>query len=169
MRLPAALLLFALAAGTLAAESAPQPVEKSGAAAAAVRIAAGGDKIWSAVLVATKPPNPKADPPALAEFVPRLKRIFGYTQYEIIGATTETIDEKAESWLVPSQNFWLQVKARRVAANESRGPYQVNIQLFQDNRPILETEAKVSPGSPLFIRGPQHGSGQVIIVLQVQR
>jgi hypothetical protein len=45
----------------------------------------------------------------------------------------------------------------------------VNIQLFQDNRPILETEAKVSPGSPLFIRGPQHGSGQVIIVLQVQR
>lgn len=168
MRLPAALLLFALAARTLAAESAPQPVEKA-AATAPARAVAGADKIWSAVLVATKPPNPKADPPALGEFVPRLKRIFGYTQYEIIGATTETIDEKAESWLVPSQNFWLQVKARRVAANESRGPYQVKIQLFQDNRPILETEAKISPGSPLFIRGPQHGSGQVIIVLQVQR
>lgn len=168
MRLPAALLLLALSARTLAAESAPQPVEKA-AATAPARAVVGADKIWSAVLVATKPPNPKADPPALGEFVPRLKRIFGYTQYEIIGATTETIDEKAESWLVPSQNFWLQVKARRVASNESRGPYQVNIQLFQDNRPILETEAKVSPGSPLFIRGPQHGSGQVIIVLQVQR
>ena len=169
MRLPAALLLVALAVRTLAAESDPVPAEKSASEAPTPRAVAGTDKIWSAVLLATKPPTPKADPVALAEFVPRLKRIFGYTQYEIIGATTETIDEKSESWLVPSRNFWLQVKSHRLASKDARGTYLLNLQFFQDNRPILETEAKLAPGSPLFIRGPQYGAGQVIIVLQVLR
>ena len=169
MRLPAALLLLALADRTLAAESDPAPAGKSASAATPPRAVARTDKIWSAVLLATKPPNPQADPAALAEFVPRLKRIFGYTQYEIIGATTETIDEKSESWLVPSRNFWLQVKSRPIASKDARGAYHLTLQFYQDNRPILATEAQLAPGSPLFIRGPQHGAGQVIIVLQVQR
>ena len=169
MRLPAALLLVALAVRTLAAESDPVPAEKSASEAPTPRAVAGTDKIWSAVILATNSATPKDAPPELAEFAPRLKRIFGYTQYEIIGATTETIDEKSESWLVPSRNFWLQVKSHRLASKDARGTYLLNLQFFQDNRPILETEAKLAPGSPLFIRGPQYGAGQVIIVLQVLR
>ena len=49
------------------------------------------------------------------------------------------------------------------------GAYHLTLQFYQDNRPILATEAQLAPGSPLFIRGPQHGAGQVIIELQVQR
>ena len=169
MRLAAALLILAFAARTLAAEGETAvPTSRAGEGTAA-RKAQSSDKIWSAVILATNPPAPKADPPELGEFAPRLKRVFGYTQYEVIGATTEKIGDKSESWLVPSRNFWLEVKARRVASKEARGGYLLNLHFFQDTRPILETEAKLAPGSPLFIRGPQYGRGQVIIVLQIQR
>ena len=162
-------LLLVLAASALAAEGDPAPAETSSSEAPTPSKVAGPDKIWSAVILATNPAAPKAAPPELVEFAPRLQRIFGYTQFEVIGATTEKIGDKSESWLVPSRNFWLQVKARRIASKEARGGYLLNLQFFQDKRPILESETKLAPGSPLFIRGPQHGNGQVIIVLQVQR
>lgn len=170
MRRFAVLLLVVLAARVLAEEGENAVTPAAGSAVPVLRAApAATDKIWSAVILATNPESPKAAPPELAEFAPRLKRIFGYTQFEVIGATTETIGDKSESWLVPSRNFWLQMKARRIASKEARGGYLLNLQFFQDKRPILESETKLAPGSPLFIRGPQHGAGQVIIVLQVQR
>ena len=130
--------------------------------------AAGNDKIWSALVVATNAASPKDPPAELREFAPRLNRIFGYNQFELVGNATEIIDDKIESWLVPSQSFWLGVKARRCTSKEARGGYLLNLQLFHDKRPLVDTEAKLAPGSPLFIRGPQYGKGQIIIVLQVQ-
>ena len=131
--------------------------------------AAAADKIWSALVVATNAASPKDAPAELREFAPRLKRIFGYNQFELVGNATATIDDRTENWLVPSQSFWLGVKARRAVSKEARGGYLLNLQLFQDKRPLVDTEAKLAPGSPLFIRGPQYGKGQLIIVLQVQR
>ncbi|MDR3403390.1 MAG: hypothetical protein P4L99_12905 [Chthoniobacter sp.] len=126
------------------------------------------DRIWSAVIVATNPENPKEPPPELREFAERLKRVFGYTQFELAGSATEEIDELTENWLVPSPIFPLSVKARRAPSKEARGGYLLNLQLFQDKRPLVDSEVKLAPGSPLFIRGPQYGKGQIIIVLQVQ-
>lgn len=169
MRLPLALLfgLFVAVAGAAEGETALAP--SAGSAVPVLRAAPTADRIWSAVVLATNPPTPKEAPPELREFAPRLKRVFGYSQFELIGAASEKIDDQSESWLVPSQSFWLGVKARRAVSKEARGGYLLNLQLFQDKRPLLETEAKLAPGSPLFIRGPQYGNGQLIIVLQVQR
>jgi hypothetical protein len=127
------------------------------------------DRIWSAVVLASNPAKAEPAPPQLRPFAAKLKRIFGYSQFEIIGDASQKIDEQTENWLVPSQTFWLGVKTRRATSREAQGGYLVNLQLFQDKRPLLETEAKLAPGSPLFIRGPQYGEGQIIIVLQVQR
>lgn len=169
MRLPAALLIFALAARAFAADGETALAVSGTSAVTAPKAAAALDKIWSAVVLATNPPTPKDTPPELREFTTRLKRVFGYSQFELIGAASEKIDEQNESWLVPSQSFWLSVKARRAISKEARGGYLLNLQLFHDKRPLLETEAKLAPGSPLFIRGPEYGHGQLIIVLQVQR
>jgi hypothetical protein len=127
------------------------------------------DRIWSAVIVATSPETPKEPPTELREFAARLKRVFGYTQYELAGSATEEIDELTENWLVPSPLFPLSVRARRTTSKEARGGYLLNLQLFQEKHLVVDSEVKLAPGSPLFIRGPQYGKGQVIIVLQVQR
>ena len=126
------------------------------------------DKIWSAVILASNSPTPKAAPGPLAEVYARLSRVFKYNQFEILGSTTETVDEKVERWLVPTEHFWLSLKARQASAKEARGGYIVNLVLFHDKRQLVETEAKLAPNSPLFIRGPMHARGQILIVIQVQ-
>ncbi|MGB8170606.1 MAG: hypothetical protein WCF18_24090 [Chthoniobacteraceae bacterium] len=127
------------------------------------------DKVWSGLVLATNDPSPKDPPSELREFAPRLKRVFGYNQFELKGSTAKPIDADGESWLVPSDNFWLSVRARRALSKEARGGYLLDVHLYQDHRPLVATETKLAPGSPLFIRGPMCGRGQLIIVLQVQR
>jgi hypothetical protein len=138
------------------------------AALAFIASAQADDRIWSAVVVATNAASPTDPPSELREFAPRLKRIFGYNQFEIIGSAAQQIDDQVESWLVPSQSFSLCVKARRTTSKEARGGYLLNLQLFQDKRPLVDTEAKLAPGSPLFIRGPQYGKGQILFVLMIK-
>ena len=127
------------------------------------------DKIWCGVMLATNADNPKKPPGELREFAPRLERVFGYNQFELVGSASNALGDKTESWLSPNDSFSLELKARRAMSRDARGGYLLNIQLFQGKRPLVDTEAKLAPGSPLFIRGPQYGHGQLILVLQVQR
>lgn len=139
-------------------------IKPSTAAASAV----GEDTIWSAVVIARNAKSPKPLPPELKGFATRLNRVFGYNQFDLVGTASDVIENRREVWLVPSQNFWMSVKARRSVSKEARGGYLLSLQLFQDERPLVDTEAKLAPGSPLFIRGPMHANGQLIIVLQVE-
>jgi len=126
------------------------------------------DRIWSGVILATNPSTPpKPIPPELREYEARLKHMFGYSQFEIVGSSTEVIDEENGRWLVPSQRYSLNIKARRAVSKEARGGYLLNLELFQEKRLLVVMLAKVAPGSPLFFRGPECGKGQIIIVLQV--
>lgn len=127
------------------------------------------DRIWSGLVLATNAPIPRDPPAQLLEFVPRLKRVFGYNQFQLAGSASNLIDDDGENWLVPSKSFSLSVRARRATSKEARGGYLLNLQLFHEQRPLVDTEAKLAPGSPLFIRGPACGAGHLIIVLQVQR
>ncbi len=127
------------------------------------------DKIWSAVILATSVDKPKEVPTELKEFAPRLKKIFGYNQFEMEGSATEEIDELTENWLLPSPVFPLSVTARPALAKEARGGYLLNMKVFQGKQHLVDTEVKLAPGSPLFIRGPLYGKGQIIIALQVRR
>lgn len=101
-------------------------------------------------------------PTELAPFAPRLAKIFGYEQFEILGSATKVMDGQTERWLVPTQNFWVGAKASRQA-----GGYLLDLEFFHDKRRILETRAKLGPKSPLFVRGPMHARGQLIVVFEI--
>lgn len=163
MRLRLALTALLLAVCVALLRAAP------GSAAESASKSKGDDKVWAALVYASNSNEPTAAPPELREFAPRLKRVFGYNQFELKGSAAKPIDADGEKWLVPSQRFWLSVRARRAVSKEARGGYLLNLQLFHDERPIVDTEAKLAPGSPLFIRGPACAKGHLIIVLQVQQ
>ncbi|MEI9893814.1 MAG: hypothetical protein WDN28_07905 [Chthoniobacter sp.] len=133
MRLwPAILLLLALAGLLTAAE--PDGTMKLSIPKDVTRPLPGKiDRIWSGVIVATNPENPKEPPPELREFAERLKRVFGYTQFELAGSATEEIDELTENWLVPSPIFPLSVRARRAPSKEARGGYLLNLNFSRRN------------------------------------
>ena len=126
------------------------------------------DKIWTAVVLATNAPSPKDMPKELRAFEPKLKRIFGYNQFEVVGSATETIEDKADLRLTPTESFWMQAKARRATSKEARGGYLLNLQLFREKRQLVDTEARLAPGSPLFISGPEYGKGRIVFVLMIE-
>ena len=125
------------------------------------------DKVWSAVLFATNVSSPKEPPDELKPIAARLKRVFGYNQFEIVGTDQEEVNDGVERQLKPTKTFWLNLKARHASIKEARGGYLLNVQLYQDKRALVDTVALIAPDSPLFFRGPLHAKGQILIVLQV--
>ena len=132
--------------------------------------AAQEDRIWSEVILATNSATPKPSPPELVDAEPMLKRVFGYNQFEVVGRCTEVIDTVHEHWLTPGKNFSLSVSAHRAAGQELqhfRGGYALSLQIFQQKRSLVKTEARIAPGIPLWFRGPECGKGLIIFVIKV--
>jgi hypothetical protein len=124
--------------------------------------------IWSAVLIANNVSKPKDPPPELRLIASRLKRVFGYNQFEIAGKDDAPIGDGEERKLTPSRAFWIDLKARKASIKEARGGYLLNLRLYQNEKPIVDTVALIAPESPLFFRGPMHAKGQIIVALQIQ-
>jgi hypothetical protein len=126
-----------------------------------------GDRLWGAVLLASTVAQPKEGPAELKVCAARLKRVFRCNQLEVLGTDTEPLRDGAERTLIPTRHFWLTYKARRASVKEARGGYLLNLELYQEKKPLVDTVAMIAPESPLCFRGPVHPRGQIIVVLQV--
>jgi opacity protein-like surface antigen len=126
--------------------------------------ASAAEVVWSGLVIAQNASEPQPVPAELARFEKTLKELFGYNQFEVIGQSRKTLKTGQEDWLASSKYFGLRVDARGV---NSAG-YEVNLKLFQEKELLLETETKLSKRSPLVIKGPQVGGGQLLLVLVVQ-
>jgi hypothetical protein len=125
--------------------------------------AAEQESVWSALVLATKSDKAAPIPKPLAPFAKKLA-VFGYNQFEIVGSHTQEIDSPESRWLLPSEDFYLGVTSRK----EEPGKHRLHLQFYQGKRLLVETDARVGEGSPLFIRGPLYGNGQLIVVVVVR-
>ena len=119
--------------------------------------------VWSGLIIAQNEEHPKPVPPELSQLEETLKGLFGYNQFEVIGQSRKTLTTGQEDWLATSKYFALRVDAR--GADEAG--YDLNLQLFQEKDLLLETNTKLSQSSPLVIKGPQVGGGQLLLVLEI--
>jgi hypothetical protein len=120
--------------------------------------------VWSGLVMANNVAQPDEIPAELHRIEGRLKALFGYNQFKVIGQSRKTLVTGSEDWLASSKYFSLQVDSK----GETDAGYVLNLKLFQENNLLLETEAKLSKACPLVIKGPQVGDGQLILVLVVQ-
>lgn len=130
-----------------------------------------GEVVWSGLVMASNVVKPEPIPAELASIEPTLKELFGYNQFEVIGQSRETLNDGQENWLASSKHFALHIDAQ----GPNEGGYVLNLKLMQretteppSEQLILETATKLSKRSPLVIKGPQIGSGQLLLVLVVQ-
>ena len=126
--------------------------------------ARAAESIWSGVVLATNVENPAAPAEELAPIQDKLKSIFGYNQFELVGRHVELMDEPCERWLIPSNIFCLRV----ISKLGKDKTYRLNLQLFQRTKMLAEFDAKVTAQSPLVIRGPLCKNGQLLFVLMVR-
>jgi hypothetical protein len=119
--------------------------------------------IWTGLVLATNDPHPAEAPSQLRRFAGKLRNIFGYNQFELIGENSEKMEVPSERWLIPSKEFYLNVKTHP----EPGQKLPDTIILFQNRRRLAEFETHLTADSPLFIRGPQYARGQLVIVVHV--
>jgi hypothetical protein len=122
------------------------------------------ETVWSGLVIAENVAQPQPIPPELTKIEQPLKHLFGYNQFQVIGQSRKALKTGQEDWLATSKFFGLHVNAR----GESEAGYVLNLRLYKEKELLLETDAKLSRRSPLVIKGPQIGSGQLLLVLVVQ-
>lgn len=121
------------------------------------------EKVWSGLVMAENAPSPHPPPAQIASLQKTLSELFGYNQFDIIGESSKTLKTGQEDWMATSKYFALQVDAR----GESDSGYELGLKLYQEKQVLLETDTKLSKDSPLVIKGPQVGGGQLILVLVI--
>jgi hypothetical protein len=126
-------------------------------------VAQGAETVWSGLVIAENVPQPQPIPSELTRIEGSLKKFFGYNQFQVIGQSQKTLKTGEEDWLATSKFFGLHVDAR----GETEAGYVLNLKLYKEKELLLETETKLSKRSPLVIKGPQVGSGQLLLVLIV--
>jgi hypothetical protein len=116
------------------------------------------------LVVATNTSEPAPLAPEMHGMKGTLERTFGYNQFELIGQARKTLRSGEENWLASSKHFSLHVDAR----GATRDGYRLKLDLYQDHQVLLETDATLSKSSPLVVKGPQIGAGQLLLLLVVQ-
>ena len=122
------------------------------------------ETVWSGLVIADNVSQPRPIPSELTRIEALLKKFFGYNQFQVIGQSQKVLKTGQEDWLATSKFFGLHVDAR----GETQGGYVLNLKLYKEKELLLETETKLSKRSPLVIKGPQVGGGQMLLVLVVQ-
>jgi hypothetical protein len=136
------------------------------AGVACAPVARGAESIWSGLLLATNEAHPAEPASQVAKFYPKLKNIFGYNQYELMGEHVELMDTPSEHWLIPGKEFSLLVNSTKAARPGVH--YRLKLELYQEKKMLAGMEASLCGQNLLFIRGPFFGKGQFLIVLLVK-
>ena len=114
--------------------------------------------------MATNSPEPTPIPAELTKLEGTLKRLFGYNQFEVIGEKRTSLKTGDEDWLATSKYFSLHVDSKAA----KKASYSLNLKLFQENNLLLETDAKLTKASPIVVKGPQVGDGQLVLLLMLE-
>ena len=126
--------------------------------------ARAAESVWSGLVIASNVTEPEPIPQEIKPIEQSLKDLFGYNQFKVIGKSQKTLKTGEEDWMASSKYFSLHVDSK----GATTAGYLLGLQLFQEKKMLLETEAKLSKRSPLIIRGPQVGDGQLLLLLIVQ-
>ncbi|MDX2079543.1 MAG: hypothetical protein SFU53_02040 [Terrimicrobiaceae bacterium] len=131
--------------------------------AAAAPVAAS-DHLWSALVFATNEKPTEPMPRKLETFAPTIRQVFGYRWLTLLGDKRQELQADQEIWLVPSKDFFFEVHVLETAETH----YRIRLQLFHRDQSILTSTVRLARGAPLYIRGPQWGNGQLLLVLEIR-
>jgi hypothetical protein len=99
----------------------------------------------------------------LKDLEPKLRKVFGFRRYEQIGLKQEKLSEEGRVSIYPGEGFTVFVQSMSLAPDR----HQLEVELFSGKASVLKTTARFPENSTVFIRGPEIGSGLIIVVLTV--
>jgi len=95
----------------------------------------------------------------------RLKKVFPYSNYHLIGRHSQKVFKEYESWVVPSKDLCLKIDSRGPADD---GGVNVHLQLWQDTKVLVKSDAVLLQDKPIFLGGPEWRRGRLIFVVRLK-
>ena len=122
------------------------------------------DKLWACLLFASNEKMSRDVPTWLKNYNERLEKLVGYSGLRSLGQGEVTLqpDRPAVVNLRGSMRIQLSNWVR-----EGNGRFLVNIKFYRRERPLIETQARMSRGSPLFFRGPLWRNGRLVVAVVI--
>ena len=121
-------------------------------------------RAWGCLLYASNAGNVLDLPPWLAGYDAPLRRSLGYASYHVIAQGQIVVGAQTENLLVSAGDIQVLLTSLSHAPD---GRFLLELLFVEGTQQVMETQAKVGQGSPLFIRGPDWRDGQIIIVVMV--
>jgi hypothetical protein len=123
-----------------------------------------GDKLWACLLFASNDKMSRDVPAWLKSYNERLEKLVGYTSLRSLG--------QGEVPLQPGKPAVVNLRgSMRIQVSnwirEGHGRFLVNIKFFRRDRPLIETQARMSRGSPLFFRAQPWRNGRLIVAVVI--
>ena len=130
----------------------------------ALSSARAAEKLWGCLLYASSEKTSPDVPKWLKNYNERLTKIIGYTGVRSLGQTEISVQTDKPAIINLRGNMRIQLNS---CVREGNGRFLVNLRLFQGERQLIETQARVSKDSPLFFRGPLWRNGQLIVAVVI--
>src|SRR5215471_18791734 len=68
--------------------------------------------VWSGLVIASNSPPNEPTPAEITQIEGTLRKLFGYSQFQLIGQATKTLKTGEEDWLASSKYFALKVDSQ---------------------------------------------------------
>jgi hypothetical protein len=122
------------------------------------------ENFWACLIYASDTAQCDNLPERLRGYEVRMSGAFGYSRFCLIAQRQTTFQTLTEAALAFSGGLKIVLTS---LTGTSDGKYLIRLLFVQSEEPVMETQARVSQNSPLFIRGPNWRDGQIIIVVMV--
>lgn len=122
------------------------------------------DKLWACLLFASNEKMSRDVPAWLKNYNERLEKLVGYTGVRSLGQNEVTLQPGRPAVINLRGTLRIQLNNW---VREGNGRFLVTIKLFRRDRPLIETQARISRGSPLFFRGPVWRNGRLIVAVVI--
>jgi hypothetical protein len=126
--------------------------------------ALAAENFWGCLIYASDIAECNNLPERLRGYEARMSSAFGYSRFCLIAQRQTTFQTQRETGLAFSGDLKIVLTSLTGASD---GKYLIRLLFVQSEEPVMETQARVSLNSPLFIRGPNWRDGQIIIVVMV--
>jgi hypothetical protein len=122
------------------------------------------EHVWGCLLYASNSTKAFDLPSRLSGYDARLRNGLGFSTYRVIAQRETAVEDRPKNLLVSAGDIQVRLTS---LSRTSDGKYLVGILFLEGANQVMETQARVGEGSPLFIRGPDWREGQIIIVVMI--
>jgi hypothetical protein len=129
-----------------------------------VASANAGDKLWACLLFASNERMSRDVPTWIRNYNERLEKLVGYTGLRSLGQNEVGLQTGRPAIVNLPGNMRIQLSNW---VREGHGRFLVTIKFYRRDHALIETQARMSRGSPLFFRGPVWRKGRLVVAVVI--